>query len=220
MILALENSLHLCSLALADRSGQLLAQKEADTQTRHSETLLACIDEFFSEQTISPEALSALVYGRGPGSFTSVRIVAAISHAIALTQNIPVYTASSLSTLAFSAPPNVHVLSILDARLSEVYWAAYRRDQCGLVALMPESVSTVNQVADWIGLQSVSDWLVLGDGGPLLAPVWPTSIARMDDFERTPLAHHLLPLVDWNVPPPEGSDLPVYLKADRPWRKF
>lgn len=219
MILALENSLHFCSLALADPSGRLIVQKNIETQTRHSETLLACLDDFFSEQSILLKNVSVLVYGRGPGSFTGVRIVAAISHAIALALDIPVYAASSLAALALSVPVGSHVLSLLDARLGEVYWAAYRRDETGLVSLASESAAEVDVVADWIRSQPETDWWILGNGGPLLVSAYPALANQSSDFERAPLAYDLLPLVDWHVAPSEEATFPVYLKADRPWRR-
>lgn len=79
--------------------------------------------------------IDALAFGRGPGSFTGVRIGIGIAQGLALGANLPMTGVSTLATMAQGAwrkSGATRVLAAIDARMGEVYWAEYQRDENGV----------------------------------------------------------------------------------------
>lgn len=125
-ILALETSTEACSVALYTQDKIFSRYKVAPQ--KHAELLLNYCDELLSENNLSPENLSAIAFGRGPGSFTGVRIATAAAQGIAIAHHIPVIAVSSLQILAqlgykkFGAEK---IYAGIDARMGEVYFGEY-----------------------------------------------------------------------------------------------
>ncbi|MCP5774275.1 tRNA (adenosine(37)-N6)-threonylcarbamoyltransferase complex dimerization subunit type 1 TsaB, partial [Klebsiella pneumoniae] len=80
--------------------------------------------------------LTAIAFSRGPGSFSGVRINAAVTQALAWSNDVPVIPVSTLQALA-QAAYRLHglteVSAVLDARMSEVYIASYQLDAQGIM---------------------------------------------------------------------------------------
>lgn len=123
-LLAIETSTEHCSVACW-LDGQVHARSELAGQ-RHSEILLLMIDTLLAEQGLRLQALDGIAFGAGPGSFTGVRIAASVTQGLALGAGIPVLPVCTLEAMAEAAGAD-RVACALDARLDEVYFAAYRR---------------------------------------------------------------------------------------------
>lgn len=227
MMLVLENSSPICSLALADADCQVIAKTDVKTEARYSETLLPSLNEWLVQQKMPLSRLDTVVYGRGPGSFTGIRIAAAMMQAITLTQNIKLGTVSSLAVLAASAPAASKVLTVLEAGLGEIYFAAFNRTACGLENLYAEAALKPETAAGWLATQN-EHWLILGNGGEALAKGWPQAKDYENDYERVPKAWHIPSLFKAQQHSEQGeidatgtpnTDSPLYLQADRPWRR-
>jgi len=111
---------------------------------RHSELILPMIDELLNEAGLTVQQLDALAFSRGPGSFTGVRIATGVIQGIALGADLPVAPVSTLAALAQGAWRTrgaVQVLSALDARMGEVYWARCLLQDGRMVIDGPERVS-------------------------------------------------------------------------------
>ena len=123
-ILALETSTELCSAALW-LDGAVDARDVIAGQ-RNSELLLPMVDALLAAHGITTRDLEGVAFGAGPGAFTGVRIACGVAQGIAFGINAPVAAIGTLLALAeASAAPQV--VCCLDARMGEVYQAAYER---------------------------------------------------------------------------------------------
>ena len=128
-LLAIETSEEACSAALlSDGACSELFELEP---RRHSELILPMIDRLLAEAGLPRSALDAVAFGRGPGSFTGVRIATAVAQGIGFGLDIPVIPVSTLQALAqgiHRLSGTEQVLAALDARMHEVYWGAFSSD--------------------------------------------------------------------------------------------
>ena len=100
----------------------------------HAETLLPLLRQSLSETGWSIPDLDAIVVDSGPGMFTGLRVSAALAQGLAVASGKPVIAISSLEALAESAftQTGLHrVLTLLDARMNQIYAAAWLRDANG-----------------------------------------------------------------------------------------
>jgi tRNA threonylcarbamoyladenosine biosynthesis protein TsaB len=112
-------------------------------------------------------ALDALAFGRGPGSFTGIRIGTGVIQGLALGADLPVVPVSSLAALAQGVPA-ARVLPAIDARMHEVYWGVYQRDTRGIVqGVGDERVCPPDQVS----VPEGRGWVGAGSGWDRYAPV-------------------------------------------------
>lgn len=134
-LLAIETSTEHCSVALL-QDGEMLSHSELAGQ-RHSEILLGMIDRLLAEGACGKQALDGIAFGAGPGSFTGVRIAASVAQGLAFGLEKPVLPVCTLEALA-EASGFERIACALDARLDEVYFAAYeRRAECWHAIIEP-----------------------------------------------------------------------------------
>ncbi|MBE9559783.1 MAG: tRNA (adenosine(37)-N6)-threonylcarbamoyltransferase complex dimerization subunit type 1 TsaB [Proteobacteria bacterium] len=130
-ILAIDTSTEACSAALYvedDASGSNVTSRYQLAPREHSRLILKMIDDLISEAGLSVSALDAIAFGCGPGSFMGLRIAAGVVQGIAFAHDIPVIPVSTLKATAqcaYEEAGSQHVLAAIDARMGEVYWAAY-----------------------------------------------------------------------------------------------
>ena len=169
----------------------------------HGALLLPMVESLLAEAGMAATGLDALVLGRGPGSFTGLRIAAGVVQGLAFALDRPVVPVSSLAALAQGSldgegKPAMRVLTAFDARMGEVYWGVWQRDADGLVALLgSEAVLVPEQVA--VGLKHC-DWIGVGEGWQahrealLAAAAASGSRVTLMDEPLYPAARHLLEL--------------------------
>lgn len=129
VILAFDTSTEACSCALF-MDGEIHEQYLVAPR-QHTQLLLPMIHELLAQHGVGFSALDALAFGRGPGSFTGLRIATGVAQGIAFAASLPVVPVSSLAALAGEIQAETGadlVLSCLDARIEEVYWGLYARD--------------------------------------------------------------------------------------------
>ncbi len=133
-IIALEAATEACSAAL-NLDGEILGRYEVAPRA-HTEKLLPMLESLLAEAQLTLADIDALAFGRGPGSFTGVRIATATAQGIAFSADLPVIPISTLAALAQRAldqtPAADAVLTAIDARMGEVYWCSFGRDPHGL----------------------------------------------------------------------------------------
>ena len=222
-ILALDTATENCSAALLIE-GQLRASEELILRG-HAARILPMIDELLRAAQLRLADLSAIAFGRGPGSFTGVRLAASVTQGLAQGAGLGVVAVSDLRAVAqrafeLPAAPQ-HVLVCNDARMHEVYWACFERAPDGFaVAASEERVGSpagVTLPAQW---QAVSGVLGAGSGFSAYPELAATLSGRL-----TVVSDPLLPrateiarlavaeVLNGRVLPPEQA-LPVYLRDD------
>lgn len=148
-ILAIETATEACSVALL--VGDEVRERFAIAPRRHAALVLPWAEALLAEAGLGVVQLDAIGFGRGPGSFTGLRIAAGVAQGTAFGAGLAVVPVSTLAALAQGAVREhgaQRVLAALDARMQEVYWAAYRRSGDGLVeAVAEETVAAPAEVA-------------------------------------------------------------------------
>lgn len=171
-LLALDAATEACSVALLQ--GEELCERYELIGRGHAERLLPMVDELLVAAGLRLAGLDAIAFGRGPGGFTGLRIAAGITQGLAAGAGLPVLPVSNLAALAAAGASESgvrRVLACLDARMGEVYWAAFDCGDAQPLALTPEVVTKPEAVR-------------LPDGepcfgvGPGLA-AWPLLVERL-----------------------------------------
>jgi len=161
-LLALETAAEACSAALY-LEGELTSRFQVKPRG-HSELILTMMDELLAEAGLHPNQLDALAFGRGPGSFTGVRIATGVVQGVAFAAELPVVPVSTLAALAqraFRECGERRLLPAFDARMGELYWGAYRVDDAGIAQLQGQEL--VAQ-ADQVSLPNGEGWYGIGGG--------------------------------------------------------
>lgn len=125
--LAFDTSTDACSVALLC-DGRVVEDHRVERQA-HARLLLAMIDGLLSDAGLGPEDLDAVVHGRGPGSFTGVRIAAAAAQGLAFAAGAGTLGISTLAAIAqgcLREHGDAHVCSVVDARMGELYVGRFR----------------------------------------------------------------------------------------------
>ena len=218
-ILAIETSTTACSAALYFDGD--IQQRYALAPRQHAALILPMIESLLVEAGIKPAQLDALSFGRGPGSFTGLRIAASVVQGIAFAAELPVVPVSTLAALALGAmreSGEAQVLAALDARKHEIYWGAYRHVDEDLARLqgeesvcLPDTV-TRPQHSQWVG--AGSGWAAYGP--QLLERTGDCVLRVLPDLE--PVARDVARLAidafrNGQVVSPEQV-CPVYLRND------
>ena len=152
-LLALDTSTEYCSVALL--LGDELTHLEAHAVQRHSELILPMIEDLLRDAALDLEQLDGIAFGAGPGSFTGLRIACGVAQGLAFGSGLPVVPIGTLAALALeSGAPNA--LACLDARMGEIYHAAYRNEHAVLTECTPPGVGPVDSApalegGGWVG---------------------------------------------------------------------
>jgi tRNA threonylcarbamoyladenosine biosynthesis protein TsaB len=167
-ILAIETATEACSAALLD-DGAILERFEVAPQG-HARLILPMLESLLAEAGLALGQLDALAFGRGPGSFTGVRIATGVVQGIAFGADLPVVPVSSLAAMAQGLADGEaaqRILCAFDARMGQVYWGAYEIEADGLVCLAgkecvcnPDAVPVVT-AGPWVG--AGSGWASYGE---------------------------------------------------------
>ncbi len=158
-ILAFDTSTEYCSVALfldgAIKSQEVLAGQ------RHSELVLPMVRHGLAEAGLALTQLDGIAFGAGPGSFTGLRIACGIAQGLAFGADLPVSGICTLEALAQEAGGG-RVIAALDARMSQIYHAAYEegpdgwRSVTGPALCSPQDAPVVPD-DNWIGCGSGFD---------------------------------------------------------------
>ena len=224
-LLSIDATSDTCSVALSTSHG--IKQLISDTAREHTQRLLPMVDGLLDGDNIALDQLDAIVYGCGPGSFTGLRICLSIAQGLAYGQNLPLIAVSSLETMAKGAVrlkqlSNCLVVPVIDARMDEVYWAAYTVDAQGQITeVLSQQVSTPEEC--YQNIIKLPYPVIHGVGSGWHYSTLNGMDSASVDIDLSPLAYDMLELVlaDYKesqfLKPTEA--VPTYLRNEISWQK-
>lgn len=127
-LLAIETATEALSVAVL--AGDQVLEHTASVGQRHAELVLGEIDRLLARAGLAVRDLDAVAFGAGPGSFTGLRIACGVAQGIAAARALPLVGVSTLAAIA-GAVDAPRVVACLDARMGEVYHAAFARGDAG-----------------------------------------------------------------------------------------
>lgn len=148
-LLALDTATERCSVAL--RMDGYVIERVSEQPRGHADLILPMVESVLSEANLKLADLDGIAYGRGPGAFTGVRIAVGVVQGLAFGANLKTVGVSNLAAVAQQvARPGDRVLVCMDARMEQVYWSSFAREQGSslVTSLAPERVDAPDAVAD------------------------------------------------------------------------
>lgn len=213
-LLALETANEQCSVSLMDDI-QTVYFKLDDRAKAQTQSILPMIEEALQSAQLSVSDLTAIAFSRGPGSFSGVRINAAVTQALAWSNDLPVIPVSTLQALAQAAYRKDQlekVTAVIDARMNEVYIANFVLDDQGIMQAVDEE-----KLLNYIDAAAYTQFKLVGSGAILLdstAEAYRTTAASAEDIATIALS--LARQQKWLS---AEMALPIYLRDDA-WKKI
>ena len=156
-ILAVETSGDYCSVALW-RDGAI-DDREMPAEQRQSGMLIDMVHALLTECDVALRQMDGIAYGAGPGSFTGLRVACGVVQGLAMGIDRPVVGIGTLMGLAQASGAS-RVVCCIDARMSEVYHAAYEKRTDGWRVVHEPGVYAPDEVPPLAGV----DWQACGNG--------------------------------------------------------
>ena len=163
-IVAIETSADLASVALLhDGALSMLTSTGAAT---HSQSILPMIQQLFNTAKVGLADCDSIAFGAGPGSFTGVRTACSVAQGLAFGIGVPVVAINTLEAMAqacFEKTGFPNIVTLLDARMGEVYWAQYDFS-AGLKTLIEPCLSVPASVVVQGPVVACGNGLIAGSG--------------------------------------------------------
>lgn len=214
MFLAVDTVFDQCSVAVVDKDLQILSCHTEPGKREQTQLILPMIEAALQEAGVKLGDITALIFNRGPGPFSGIRINTAVVQALSVAHNIPCVGVSSLSAIAqaaFDEQDLEQVYVAFDARMKQVYFAQYQLDSTTQVMSLTEGSN--EQLLDYDQGTDL-DLPIVGNGAelltaqqnqPLYADIQPDAAA----LAKLGVAQYL----EHGGVPAEQA-LPVYLRND------
>jgi len=167
MILAIETSTPVCSVALATNPLSV-TEERIEGKGVHSEYTFTFIRELLDRHNAGISDLEAVLFSNGPGSYTGLRIGAAAIKGLLFRQQVPLFTLQTLLSFAvpyIDAPPGI-IHSVIDARREHLYYQKVEKTQGGLLRITNPAVRKIDDLE-----QEINDLeIITGTGWDRLSP--------------------------------------------------
>lgn len=222
-ILIIDTATEACSVAL-EINKHVFNRFEICPQ-QHSQRILPMIDEVLKEANVTLMDLDYLAFGRGPGSFTGVRIATGVLQGLALGtghQVVGISTLAAMAQQAYAQNKSEYVCAAIDARMSEVYFGQYRLQQNVMTLMGEEQVLPPEQGA--ILLSDSFETKGVGTGWQAYPEL--NAMDKVDVLFDIlyPNALHMLPLAKALIADGQAVEVediqPVYLRDKVTWKKL
>jgi tRNA threonylcarbamoyladenosine biosynthesis protein TsaB len=176
MFLAMDTVFDQCSVAILDSNGQVLSSHTETGKRQQTQQILPMIDSALSEAQLRLADVQALIFNRGPGAFSGIRINTAVVQALSVAHDLPCVGVSSLQAIAQSAYQQyglTEVYSALDARMQQVYFGQYaitdnhQADRTVMQPVLNSDSDSTEQLLDYDS-QTALNIPIVGNGSLLL----------------------------------------------------
>lgn len=158
-VLAFDSSTDLCTVALTAHGACL--ERAVQGTAVHSGAILPLIRELLVEAGLSLNELDGIAVGTGPGAFTGLRLACGVAQGLAMGAGLRLAAVGSLEAVAWASGEE-HCFVAMDARLGELYCAAYQRNAGGgLMQVVGEPVCVAPAMAV---LPAHGSWVGCGNG--------------------------------------------------------
>ena len=171
MFLAMDTVFDQCSIAILDSSGEIISNQTETGKRQQTQQILPMIDAALKNNQLKLADIQALIFNRGPGAFSGIRINTAVVQALSVAHDIPCVGISSLQAIAQSAYVKygcMEVYSALDARMQQVYFGHYALVDNIMQPVYDEQNADTEQLLDYDS-QTTLNLPIVGNGAGLLA---------------------------------------------------
>jgi tRNA threonylcarbamoyl adenosine modification protein YeaZ len=216
MYLAMDTAGPRASLAVGDGRGGVLAEISPEVGARSSRALMPSVEALMAGAGLRPTDLEGVIVGRGPGSYTGVRIAAAAAKGLVHALGCPLFAYGSLSAMSEGTEEiGRALLPLLPARRGEAFAACHRLHADGLEELAPPALLAAGAAAE-LALEHAA--VAIGSGASRLGDALRTAGVRVDAALGDRVAAGLLRLHaaqegDGRVADPRTWE-PRYLRPD------
>ena len=215
-LLALDTSTEFLSLALQLNDKTFTHYQHAGNAS--SQLILPQIQALLDEANVKLTDLDGIAFGAGPGAFTGVRIACGVAQGLGFGANIPVVGVNTLLALA-EASGEEQVIACLDARMGEIYHAAFIREKdswneisatkvCKPEVCKPDILPVID--GGWVGVGS--GWVVYGE---ILSKIYGENVVKTLP-NVTPTAQAILklaaPTFAAGLAKPASEAAPIYIR--------
>lgn len=198
MIICLETSTLLCSVALCDKSG-VVALRESDATRSHASQLTVFIGEVLEEAGIQARDLEAVAVSKGPGSYTGLRIGVSTAKGIAYSVSIPLIGIDTTLLMFHGMAPEAAkrystddaalFIPMLDARRMEVYYSVFTANG----TMIKEVTAEVINEKSFSDIPAEKKIIFFGDGSSKCSNILKGGNKIFDDIFRISAAYMLEP---------------------------
>lgn len=224
-LLALDTATEACSVALKYQH-QISSLDEVSPRS-HTQRILPMVDELLKKAGIGLNHVDYLVFGRGPGSFTGVRVGVSVAQGLAMGANLPVVAVSNLTAMAEEAYQTfgaTEVIALIDARMNEVYFSQLSRTEQSWQTRVEEQVCSPEKAIAQFQLQD--NLHIVGTGWaayPAFADLQKNQAFSPPQI-TLPSARFMLPLAEQQIAKGQSQTAfeiePVYLRNEVTWQKL
>jgi tRNA threonylcarbamoyladenosine biosynthesis protein TsaB len=222
-ILIIDTATEACSVAL-EFANKIYSRFEVCPQ-QHSQRILPMVDEVLKEANVTLNDLDYLGFGRGPGSFTGVRIATGVLQGLALGTGHKVVGVSTLAAMAQQAymqNQSENVCAAIDARMSEVYIAEFALEQ-NIMTLVGQEQVLAPELCPTTALQA-GEIFGVGTGWNAYSDLNIENQINVLQDILYPNALYMLPLAKVLIKNNLAVDVedvqPVYLRDKVTWKKL
>ncbi|WP_176672299.1 tRNA (adenosine(37)-N6)-threonylcarbamoyltransferase complex dimerization subunit type 1 TsaB [Mannheimia varigena] len=222
-ILALDTATEACSVALL-HNGKISTLDEISPRS-HTQRILPMVDELLTQANIQIKDVNYLVFGRGPGSFTGVRVGVSVAQGLAMGANLPVVAVSNLKAMAEEAYQKLgaeKVIALIDARMNEVYFAQFERNGEQWNEVVVEQVCSPEKAISQF--QISENMIVVGTGWAAYSQFSEQNLPLVVSEITLPSAEYMLSIAEVEIQNSNTQSAleiePVYLRNEVTWEKL
>lgn len=222
-ILAIDTATDTCSVAL--QIDATIIERHKLAPQKQSELILPMIQEVLAESQLDLHQINAIAFGCGPGSFTGIRLATSIVQGLCFGADLPAIPISTLQALAqgfYHTTQNKNIITSLDARMQEIYFAVYQADENGLMQPVINDCLCKPNAPLFVDLMQKNSWIGIGSAWQVYSDILQQCCAQNAiQISNTQYDYHSrardiaeLALVQYNLGKTIKAEdiLPVYLQ--------